>query len=59
MRLVLAEQTNHVGVGHGLSQAGALVRSVYGITFVTALAALYPSLRAARLRPVVAMSHFG
>ena len=26
---------------------------------LTALAALYPSLRAARLRPVVAMSHFG
>ena len=29
------------------------------ITIVTGLAALYPSLRAARLRPVVAMSHFG
>ena len=36
-----------------------LVRSVVTITIVTGLAALYPSLRAARLRPVVAMSHFG
>jgi ABC-type lipoprotein release transport system permease subunit len=44
----------HISI-HG----GALIWSVAGITFVTALAALYPSLRAARLRPVVAMSHFG
>jgi ABC-type lipoprotein release transport system permease subunit len=44
----------HISV-HG----SALVRSVIAITVVTALAALYPSLRAARLRPVVAMSHFG
>jgi ABC-type lipoprotein release transport system permease subunit len=44
----------HIAI-HG----GALVRSVVAITLVTALAALYPSLRAARLRPVVAMSHFG
>ena len=29
------------------------------ITFVTAAAALYPSLRAARLKPVDAMAHFG
>ena len=29
------------------------------ITFVTTLAALYPAYRAARLRPVSAMSHFG
>jgi len=36
-----------------------LVRSVVAITVVTGLAALYPSIRAARLRPVVAMSHFG
>ena len=43
-----------------LSVHGSLwVGSVVTITVVTALAALYPSLRAARLRPVVAMSHFG
>ena len=36
-----------------------LVQSVITITLVTGLAALYPSIRAARLRPVVAMSHFG
>jgi putative ABC transport system permease protein len=39
--------------------AGLLARSVVIITLITGLAALYPSLRAARLRPVVAMSHFG
>jgi len=44
----------HIAI-HG----SALVSSVVAITVVTALAALYPSLRAARLRPVVAMSHFG
>jgi ABC-type antimicrobial peptide transport system permease subunit len=44
----------HISV-HGSS----LVWSVIAITVVTAVAALYPSLRAARLRPVVAMSHFG
>jgi len=36
-----------------------LIQSVITITVVTGLAALYPSIRAARLRPVVAMSHFG
>jgi ABC-type antimicrobial peptide transport system permease subunit len=36
-----------------------LVQSVITITLVTAAAALYPSLKAARLQPVVAMSHFG
>ena len=44
----------HISV-HG----SLLLSSVVTITIVTALAALYPSLRAARLRPVVAMSHFG
>ncbi len=39
--------------------AGGLLRAVLGITFVTTLAALYPSLRAARLRPVTAMQHAG
>jgi len=36
-----------------------LVFAVVVITAVTALAALYPSQRAARLRPVTAMQHFG
>jgi ABC-type antimicrobial peptide transport system permease subunit len=44
----------HISV-HG----SLLIRSVITITLVTALAALYPAFRAARLRPVVAMSHFG
>jgi ABC-type lipoprotein release transport system permease subunit len=37
----------------------ALFVSVIAITAVTGVAALYPSLRAARLRPVNAMQHFG
>jgi ABC-type lipoprotein release transport system permease subunit len=37
----------------------AVVFAVVLLTVITALAALYPSLRAARLRPVAAMSHFG
>ncbi len=37
----------------------ALVGAVVTITVVTGLAALYPSLRAARLKPVNAMQHFG
>jgi len=44
----------HLSV-HGSLIAGAIVT----ITIVTCIAAFYPSLRAARLRPVVAMSHFG
>ena len=36
-----------------------VVSAVITLTVVTGLAALYPSLRAARLRPVEAMSHFG
>jgi ABC-type lipoprotein release transport system permease subunit len=36
-----------------------MVRAIVVITFVTGAAAFYPSLKAARLRPVVAMSHFG
>jgi ABC-type lipoprotein release transport system permease subunit len=38
---------------------GVLVRALLLITVVTSLAALYPAYRAARLRPVSAMSHFG
>jgi ABC-type lipoprotein release transport system permease subunit len=37
----------------------SLASSVALLTLVTALAALYPSFRAARLKPVSAMSHFG
>ncbi|MHB1843914.1 MAG: ABC transporter permease [Deltaproteobacteria bacterium] len=36
-----------------------LVAAVIAITLVTGLAALYPSLRAAKLKPVNAMQHFG
>jgi ABC-type lipoprotein release transport system permease subunit len=36
-----------------------LLFAIILITSVTSLAALFPALRAARLRPVVAMSHFG
>jgi ABC-type lipoprotein release transport system permease subunit len=36
-----------------------LVFAVVLITIVTAVAAFYPSIKAARLQPVVAMSHFG
>ena len=39
--------------------ASLLAGSIVLITIITGLAALYPSMRAARLRPVVAMSHFG
>ena len=38
---------------------GNLGQAVVMLTAVTALAALYPSFRAARLQPVTAMSHFG
>jgi putative ABC transport system permease protein len=44
---------------HLAVHAALLAKSVLAITLVTGAAALYPSLRAARLRPVVAMSHFG
>jgi putative ABC transport system permease protein len=36
-----------------------VVTAIVSLTFVSALAAIYPSVRAARLRPVAAMSHFG
>jgi ABC-type lipoprotein release transport system permease subunit len=36
-----------------------LLSSIIGITSITTGAAFWPSFRAARLRPVVAMSHFG
>jgi putative ABC transport system permease protein len=39
--------------------ASLLVGAVITLTVVTGLAALYPSMRAARLRPIEAMAHFG
>jgi ABC-type lipoprotein release transport system permease subunit len=33
--------------------------AIAAITLVSAVAAIYPAIRAARLRPVAAMSHFG
>jgi ABC-type lipoprotein release transport system permease subunit len=39
--------------------APRVIGSIALITFITGLAALFPSRRASRLRPVVAMSHFG
>jgi ABC-type antimicrobial peptide transport system permease subunit len=54
LQFFLLSPVLHISV-HG----SLLIRSVIMITIVTGLAALYPSLRAARLRPVVAMSHFG
>lgn len=39
--------------------APRVLGSIALITFITGLAALFPSRRASRLRPVVAMSHFG
>jgi putative ABC transport system permease protein len=40
-------------------QAPAVIGAIFLITFVSVVAAIYPSIRAARLRPVAAMSHFG
>lgn len=39
--------------------APIITRAIISITLVSAIAAIYPSIRAARLRPVAAMSHFG
>ena len=61
----------HIPVPHGLQfflmsphlhlsvHGSLLVSAIVAITIVTGVAAFYPSLKAARLRPVVAMSHFG
>jgi putative ABC transport system permease protein len=40
-------------------QPGAAIQAVIVLSLVTGLAALYPSIRAARLRPIEAMAHFG
>jgi putative ABC transport system permease protein len=54
MQFILMSDHLHLAV-HGARLAGSIAL----ITVITGLAALYPSLRAARLRPVVAMQHFG
>jgi putative ABC transport system permease protein len=54
MQFFLMSDHLHLSI-HG----GAVVGSVVMLTILTGVAALYPSFRAARLRPVEAMSHFG
>jgi ABC-type antimicrobial peptide transport system permease subunit len=53
-QLFLMSDTLHLAV-----HAGQVAFAVILLTLVTALAAFYPSFRAARLRPIEAMSHFG
>lgn len=50
VQMVLMSDTIHLVV-----KPGQLIGAVVGFTIVTALAALYPALRAARLQPVTAM----
>jgi putative ABC transport system permease protein len=38
---------------------GQVLAAVVSLTLLTALAALYPSIHAARLKPVTAMHHIG
>jgi putative ABC transport system permease protein len=40
-------------------KASILIGAVITLTIISGLAALYPSIRAARLRPIEAMAHFG
>ena len=54
VQLFLMSDHLHLAV-HGAS----VFSSVVFLTVLTGLAALYPSMRAARLRPIEAMSHFG
>jgi putative ABC transport system permease protein len=54
VQLFLMSDTLYLAV-----HADMLVRAAVSITLITTLAALYPAYRAARLRPVSAMSHFG
>jgi ABC-type lipoprotein release transport system permease subunit len=54
MQLFLMSDKLHLAV-----HASLLVGAVLLLSVVSALAAIYPSIRAARLRPVAAMSHFG
>jgi ABC-type lipoprotein release transport system permease subunit len=54
MQFILMSDHLHISV-HGARLGSSIVL----ITIITGLAALYPSFRAARLQPVVAMQHFG
>ena len=54
MQLFLMSDHLHLAI-----HAGQVVGAVVMLTVLTGLAALYPSFRAARLRPIEAMSHFG
>jgi putative ABC transport system permease protein len=54
VQLFLMSDHLHLAIHPGL-----IVRSMLAITAITGIAALYPSLRAARLKPVTAMQHFG
>jgi putative ABC transport system permease protein len=54
MQLFLMSDRLHLAV-----EPGALVFAVVLITAISVVAAIYPSIRAARLPPVAAMSHFG
>lgn len=44
---------------HLAVHASAIIFAVVLITFITGVAAIYPALKAARLKPVTAMQHFG
>ena len=54
MQFILMSDHLHLAV-----HAPRVAFSIALITAVTGVAAIFPSLRASRLRPVVAMSHFG
>jgi ABC-type lipoprotein release transport system permease subunit len=41
------------------AQPGILIGAIVSLSIVTSIATVFPSFRAARLRPIEAMSHFG
>jgi ABC-type antimicrobial peptide transport system permease subunit len=44
---------------HLVVPLGSAIKSLLFLTAVTGLASLLPALRAARLKPITAMTHFG
>jgi putative ABC transport system permease protein len=54
MQLFLMSDRLHLDI-----QPASLLFAIGLITVISVLAAIYPAIRAARLRPVAAMSHFG